>query len=296
MLFYPQNMTERLPVTPSMETHSQTSEKTQTYLKSLLQGTEQAPGLLDRLQTVSTEQELVAVQSLVENIPYTLGALLLTGHADALSFSGVCSTLFTKFDEARKRIPEARNPAIYLQTAKQAASCLEFAQQLSLEHPELTERITRPVTQASIEAVVRAKQKISKEQLYLHELLPNRVLKVRLLAILAEQGKLKTLNSTDASYLSLEVNDLTCISFVWEEDFAPMEECPPQLFSELGERFKKLQELATTLHERLNTLDPRIPITSENEPAWTAWYADFAAYEDHWMKFAFDCVGNVRLS
>lgn len=289
-------MTERLPTIPSTETHSQTSEKAQTYLKNLLHGTEQAPGLLDRLHTVSTEEELIAIRPLVESVPYTLGALLLTGHADALPLSGVCTALFTKFDEAKKRVPVVHKIGSDLQTAKQAANCLEFAQQLSLEYPELTERITRPVTRASIEAVVRAKQKISKEQLYLHELLPNRVLKVRLLAILGEQGKLKTLDSTDASYLSLEVNDLTCISFVWEEDFAPMEGCSPQAFSELGECFKGLQESATTLHERLNTLNPRIPITSENEPAWAAWYADFAAYEDRWMKFAFDCVGNVRLS
>lgn len=289
-------MAERLPVAPSAETHLQAPEKAQTYLKSLLQGTEQAPGLLDRLHTVSTEKELDALRPLVENIPYTLGALLLTGHADALSLSGVCVPLFTKFDEAKKRVPVVHKLSSDLQTAKQAANCLEFAWQLSLEHPELAERITRPVTQAPIEAVIRAKQKISKEQLYLHELLPNRVLKVRLLAILGEQGKLKTLSSTDASYLSPEVNDLSCISSEWEEDFAPTEGCSPQVFSELEERFKGLQESATTLHERLNTLNPRTPITSENEPAWTAWYADFAAYEDRWMKFAFDCVGNVRYS
>lgn len=278
-----------LPSTPEKRTAAE------QYFQESLLGNSTTSGILERIRTSPTEQERTTLEREISNLAYDAEALMLFGHADAISVGlQALQTAKAAYHETKKQTQAmAQRPSSNpLDQSERAGQALMIANRWTAIHRDAQE-ILMPVLPMEPDTFRALRTRhAGSDGLWNQVLMPHRMLKARLLAFGMKHELLDSLSDEERTLLiPLEPNDLgdplmTYLYGGWEEGYTPINDCDAATFKALGERFNALCKRAEILQGLKNGGNDKN----------LAWMRQFLIHQNTWFQLKMDMADKVAVA
>ena len=263
-------------------------EAVQTFLHELAFGKDGKSGVMQAIEAAKSVPELESCIKEIATILHSSEALILLGHVEALSGNQLYKnavTLYKKRLESLKGSYTGVSP-FFSDDTIQASHVIDILCRTLAIHSH-TEPLTMSFANVSIDEYKKMVALTEKHRNGALGLLPNRVIKARLLHFYSADQLFDSLSESDRRAFAIELNDPAGpLMTEWDLDYAQLPECDDATYASLKQRFEQFVErggpICTALRKSLDV----------NRPS-KEWCADFESYENDWFRFQLDLLGKI---